>query len=270
MKKYALFGQNIKYSISPFIHKLISEKLNKEINYKIIDVDENEFSQHFLEFFESGGFGANITTPFKQNAYKACKLTTEEAESTKVVNSLVLQKDGSFFGDNTDYRALKEHLKKINLDIYKKNVMIIGYGATTKTLIHIIKKLKPRIITINGRNIGKAKTDLDSIDYPLNFFEKSEQKIEYNVIFNCIPKTKDKNHLINVKTNNSACAYDLNYHRKEDSFTKWIEDKEIKEKYNGINMLVLQAIYSWKLWYNSIPEIDELQKNIIKSVNEHC
>ena len=70
IKKFSVIGIPVKHSLSPQIHKEFARQLGINIQYKMIEPDSEEhFETHVQSFFSKKGFGANITIPFKEQAY---------------------------------------------------------------------------------------------------------------------------------------------------------------------------------------------------------
>ena len=64
----ALFGNPVSHSLSPLIHKSFAQQFDLKINYELIQVNQDNFAEAVLDFFASGGLGANVTLPHKSLA----------------------------------------------------------------------------------------------------------------------------------------------------------------------------------------------------------
>ena len=62
-ERYVLFGHPVSHSWSPFIHGLFARQFGHAIDYKLVDVEAEDFRGTALEFFSGGGRGANVTVP---------------------------------------------------------------------------------------------------------------------------------------------------------------------------------------------------------------
>ena len=67
--KYAVFGNPIKHSKSPEIHRAFAVQTVQAMDYSRQLVDTDGFAAAADSFFEAGGKGLNIAVPFKQDAY---------------------------------------------------------------------------------------------------------------------------------------------------------------------------------------------------------
>ncbi|WOD08964.1 hypothetical protein [Marinomonas sp. GJ51-6] len=72
MDQYAVFGNPIAHSKSPDIHMHFAKETQQDINYTRILGDDIEFENQVRAFFEKGGKGLNVTSPFKDRAFAMC------------------------------------------------------------------------------------------------------------------------------------------------------------------------------------------------------
>ena len=100
--RYAVFGNPIEHSKSPFIHARFAEQTGQQLIYTAERVDIGDFEHAVARFAENNGKGLNITVPFKQEAWRLATRRSERAERAGAVNTLVINGTGDYFGDNTD------------------------------------------------------------------------------------------------------------------------------------------------------------------------
>ena len=134
MDKFAVFGNPIAHSISPRLHNLAIMELGLDAFYGRVLLDNGEnLRQKFLQLDLNG---ANITVPFKINAFNLCDVLSDEALAIGSVNTIVY-KNSKFYGYNTDalgfYRAICEFGEI-------KNALLLGAGGTTRAMSYILHK----------------------------------------------------------------------------------------------------------------------------------
>ena len=88
MDHYAVFGNPIKQSKSPFIHTLFAQQTQQELTYQAIEAPINDFENSLNEFFAGQGKGCNVTVPFKEQAFAYAQQLTDRARLAGAVNTL--------------------------------------------------------------------------------------------------------------------------------------------------------------------------------------
>jgi shikimate dehydrogenase len=80
MDQYVVFGNPIGHSKSPLIHRLFAEQTGQDLDYATLLAPLDEFSDCARGFFKQGS-GANVTVPFKEEAYRLCDSLTPRASA---------------------------------------------------------------------------------------------------------------------------------------------------------------------------------------------
>ncbi len=132
MDKYAVLGNPIAHSKSPFIHKMFAEETAQDMVYGTLLCPLDEFSKTVTEFKNQGGNGLNITVPFKEQAYRYANIRTKRAERALAVNTLKFQDDGTVLGDNTDGVGIISDFKRMGWEITGKTILILGAGGASR------------------------------------------------------------------------------------------------------------------------------------------
>lgn len=110
MDQYVVFGNPIGHSKSPLIHRLFADQTGQQLEYNTLLAPLDDFSMCALGFFKQGS-GANVTVPFKEEAYRLVgDGLTARAWRAGAVNTLTRLPDGSLQGDNTDGAGLVRDL----------------------------------------------------------------------------------------------------------------------------------------------------------------
>jgi shikimate dehydrogenase len=156
MDKYAVFGNPIKHSKSPAIHKQFAVSLGEQIDYRAILAPIDHFEKTVTTFFEQGGIGANVTMPFKEQAYAMADELTPLAKIVGAVNTLKKRDDGTLLGDNTDGVGFVNDLLANEVTITNKRILIIGAGGAARGVILPLLERNPAEITIVNRTAKKS------------------------------------------------------------------------------------------------------------------
>ena len=97
---YCVFGHPIHHSRSPALHLAFAEQTGEAVHYEARDPGPDEFMAGWQAFVEAGGQGANVTVPFKEQAWRLADQLTERAAHAGAANTLKVMPDGTVLGDN--------------------------------------------------------------------------------------------------------------------------------------------------------------------------
>lgn len=235
-QKYALVGQNINYSLSPTFHKEIVG-----LDYDIIDTDD------FQSVIKSRNFlGINVTIPFKTQAFEAVDELSPEAIKTSGVNTIINRND-KLIGYNTDYLAFKQLLKTFDVNITNKKVIIIGNGATARTVKAALKDHNPKAIINLVRTIRNENEALIS---------QYKDFLDYEVIINTTPYGSASNFQLEPLFDlddfyQLETVIDVIYQPLNSPLLQSAKSKDECRTINGLYMLIAQAFYADELFLDA-------------------
>ena len=268
IRKYAVFGNPIKHSLSPLIHKYFAKEFNIDLSYEPILGSIENFQTEAKEFLINGGLGFNITLPFKQEAFNMALTHSKVAEITKSVNTISL-KDGVIHGDNTDGSGFIKDLKNNKgYQLQNKKVLLVGAGGAAMGVIPNILYESPKILSIHNRTFSKAEKLANALTSFGNIKAISETDIikeKYDLIINATSigisnlEFKLNNKIIHK---NSVC-YDMSYGKASNSFEKWATQNNLIF-HNGLGMLLEQAADAFLIWESQRPSVTEELKKILE------
>ena len=131
MDRYVVFGNPIAHSKSPVLHRLFAEQTRQSMQYDTLLAPLDDFGGSALAFFQQGR-GANVTVPFKEDAYRLANSLTARAQRAGAVNTLSKLADGTLLGDNTDGAGLVRDLTvNAGFSLKGKRILILGAGGAT-------------------------------------------------------------------------------------------------------------------------------------------
>lgn len=156
--RYAVLGNPVAHSKSPRIHTLFARQTGQDISYEALLVPHDGFAAAVRAFAAAGGRGANITVPFKEEAFRLATQLTPRAEAAGAVNTLSFTENGAAInGDNTDGAGLVRDLKSnLGFDIAGKRVLLIGAGGAARGAILPLLQETPAELFIANRTAEKA------------------------------------------------------------------------------------------------------------------
>ncbi|RQH01094.1 shikimate dehydrogenase [Paraburkholderia dinghuensis] len=154
--RYAVIGNPVAHSKSPFIHARFAEQTGEHIEYTRLLAPLDGFADEVNAFKAAGGRGLNVTVPFKLEAHALAHRLSPRAAAAGAVNTLRFDADG-IFGDNTDGFGLVRDIEA-NLGVALKGarVLLLGAGGAARGVVLPMLERGPREITIVNRTAAKA------------------------------------------------------------------------------------------------------------------
>ncbi|PPI86518.1 shikimate dehydrogenase [Candidatus Pantoea edessiphila] len=266
MFKFAVFGNPINHSKSPLIHHEFAKQTGIKHNYGCICVPINEFKKSISKFFSQGGLGANVTLPFKQEAYQFADELSERAYFAGAVNTLKKQNDNKIFGDNTDGIGLISDLQRLNMIKAGDRVLVIGAGGAARGII-LPLLLSGAILTVTNRTNSRAQELVYNFKYNgvINSCSISELNGKYfDLIINATSSSSNKQMPIIPSSilNNKPRCYDIFYQKELTTFLYWCQKQGCNYLSDGLGMLIYQAAHAFQLWHGVMPNITNIFKKL--------
>lgn len=256
-KLYAVIGYPIAHSKSPEIHQQFAEQEGADIEYRRILAQPGTFSWAAADFFKQGGAGANVTVPFKTDAYHWVDELSVRASAAGAVNTLIRLPDGRVRGDNTDGVGLvNDIVHNHGVALAGKRILLIGAGGAVRGVIRPLLEQAPHSIVVTNRTFAKAvalalETGTEALELgtlPENY---------YDIIINGTSGSLS-GQIPNVSIAVfGACklAYDMVYGEQATGFLEYARQNGARKTADGIGMLVAQAAFSYQLWRGFAPDI---------------
>jgi shikimate dehydrogenase len=154
--RYAVIGHPIAHSRSPEIHTTFARETGQAMSYERILAPLDGFRETVEIFRVAGGRGANVTLPFKLEAFQYANELTERARQAGAVNTLKF--DGpKILGDNTDGVGLrKDIVVNLRVPLAGAQILVIGAGGAAHGVIGPLLSDGPHEIVVSNRTFSKA------------------------------------------------------------------------------------------------------------------
>lgn len=259
LDKYAVFGNPIAHSKSPFIHSLFAVATAQSIIYEAILAPTDDFVGTLNKFRESGGCGANVTVPFKEQAFALCDELSERARYAGAVNTLVFLPNGKVKGDNTDGLGLVADLERHFGPLTNARVLLIGAGGAARGSIQPLLEAGIGSLTITNRTQSKAESLAQHFMVLGPVVATASERLEgqFDIIINSTASSLSGD-LPPVPARvfkDNVLSYDMMYQDDETSFNQWAKSKGALKAVDGLGMLVGQAAKSFMIWRNVEPDV---------------
>jgi shikimate dehydrogenase len=156
MDRYAVIGNPVAHSLSPEIHSRFASSLGETLEYGRLLAPLGEFAATAQRFFDAGGRGANVTLPFKLDAFAFAAKSSPRARLAGAANFLALRA-GVVEADNTDGVGLVNDLVgNIGLDLHARRIAILGAGGAVRGVMGPLLGARPSAVLIVNRTAERA------------------------------------------------------------------------------------------------------------------
>ena len=271
MDRYVVFGNPIGHSKSPLIHRLFAEQTGEALDYNTLLAPLEDFTGCAREFFLQGR-GANVTVPFKEEAYRLANALTERAQRAGAVNTLSKLADGSLLGDNTDGAGLVRDLTvNAGLSLAGKRILLLGAGGAVRGALEPLLAQQPASLVIANRTVEKAERLAELFDdlgpVSASGFDWLSEPVDLIINATSASLSGDVPPIAGslVEPGKTFC-YDMMYAKEPTAFCRWATEHGAAVAMDGLGMLVEQAAEAFYLWRgvrpDSAPVLAELRKQL--------
>jgi shikimate dehydrogenase len=260
LTRLALFGNPVKSSLSPTIHRAFAQQFDLQVSYQPIESDVEGFPAALEKFRLEGGVGCNITLPLKQEAWRLAAQASKEVEQAQAANTLVLQPSSGWFAHTTDGIGFISDLTgNHEAAIAGRRVLVMGAGGAVAGILGRLLAAAPQAVVIVNRNVQRAQ-DLAERFKPLGGISvTSWTELQSWGCFDLVINATSLGHrgeappLTASLFAAGALCYDMNYFKASRPLMALVES--IGQRYvDGLGMLVEQAAESFHIWTGKRPD----------------
>ena len=209
-----------------------------------------------MDFKNQGGFGGNVTSPFKQEAFALSTKKTARATIAQSANTLLFH-GNEIIGDNTDGIGLLRDLKNnIGYSLTGKKILMLGAGGAARGILHPLLMENPAEIMIANRTVENAKRLCDAFSPYGKMRFASFGKLgdaEVDVVIDSTNFDADIPLPVSLRVSNESLFYDLKYSAANKSLAPWVFDRKFDKIVDGYGMLMEQAREAFHVWTGVLP-----------------
>ena len=266
--RYCVFGNPIAHSKSPAIHAQFAASTQQDMHYEKLLAPLDGFTASVQAFITAGGRGANVTVPFKEEAFRLCTRLSQRAERAGAVNTLVFE-GNDIFGDNTDGAGLvRDITHNLGFELAGKRILLLGAGGAARGTLEPLLAAKPASLFIANRSADKAEA-LAALCNPIITTIESTAgprvnggnlaKIagnSFDLVINATSASLAGETLALPPSifATGSLAYDMMYGKGETPFMQQARAEGAGCCADGLGMLVEQAAEAFTLWRKVRPE----------------
>ena len=261
--RYAVIGQPVTHSRSPAIHAAFAAQTGQALDYGRLPAPPDGFEAAVRAFAAGGARGANVTVPFKLEAFRLVAAAggqlTERARLAQAVNTLRFDGPGpgQWLADNTDGAGLvADLLGHAGFAFRGRRVLLVGAGGAAAGVLGPLIAARPAELVVVNRNPGRAqllalahRRWAERHGVPLRPGAPADAGTGFDLVVNATSSSLEgaAPPVHPSVLQRGALAVDLMYGAAARPFLAWAAARGARGR-DGLGMLVEQAAAAFELW----------------------
>jgi shikimate dehydrogenase len=258
--RYLVLGNPVAHSLSPRIHAEFARATGEDIDYSRLEVPLGRFAETVARLRDEGYRGANVTVPFKEDAFRCATALSERGRIAAAINTLRFDGD-AIYGDNTDGCGLVTDLRRnLSVELAGRRVLLVGAGGAARGVLQPLAAEKPAVLVIANRTPAKAQA-LAQLAGPVASATGFDALAgaSFDVVINATSASiaGEVPALPDGVFAPGALAYDMMYAKgaaEGTAFLAWARGHGAARVTDGLGMLVEQAAEAFLVWRGVRPD----------------
>jgi 3-dehydroquinate dehydratase / shikimate dehydrogenase len=242
---FGVIGDPVGHSLSPLMHN--SAFVAKKVNAVYLPFLVRELKDFLGTVPEFGVRGFSVTLPHKQKILKYLNHCDALAADIGAVNTVVVRRDGSLMGSNSDYIGVLRSLEK-KLDLLNSRVLIFGGGGSARAAAFALARAGASVAVCARRE--RAARELARAVGGEVIPRRALRSEQFDAILNTTPVGMYPHAEISpLGAGELHCriVMDLIYHPERTKLLKLAASKGMATV-SGVEMFLAQGIAQWELW----------------------
>jgi shikimate dehydrogenase len=263
-KLAGVMGWPVSHSRSPRLHGFWLERYGIDGAYLPLPVKPENLETALRALPLLGFRGVNLTVPHKEKALAIVDRLSDRAKRIGAVNTVVVEGDGTLFGDNTDGYGFLENLKAGAPDwsADKGPAVIIGAGGAARALLVALMEDGVQEIRLINRTKDRAEAlsrELGSVIKVIDWSQRAKALEGAALLVNSSTLGMTGQPALELSLDalpKSAMVNDIVYAPLK---TDLLSAAEARGNciVDGLGMLLHQARPGFAAWFGIEPEVDE-------------
>jgi len=273
--RYAVIGNPVAHSKSPEIHLMFARQSGQDIDYTRLLAPLDGFKTTVESFIAQGGCGANVTVPFKLEAFDLAHQVSRRAKDARAANFLKFD-GGHIVADNTDgFGLVRDIIFNIGFPIAARRVLLMGAGGAAQGVLVPLLEQGPAILAIANRTADKALRLAETFRHHAaaartvlsgqGFGDLAGRHFDLVINATSSSLADELPPLPAGVFAVDALAYEMVYGKGLTPFLSFARDQGVTRLSDGLGMLVEQAAESFRLWRGVRPQTRPVIEALRKS-----
>jgi shikimate dehydrogenase len=265
--RYAVAGNPVEHSQSPFIHAEFARQTGQALVYDRLLCPLDGFAEAIRRFAADGSTGraggCNVTVPFKFEAFTLAARRTPRAELAQAANTLRFDAhaDGGWLADNTDGVGLVRDIERnAGVPLAGRRVLLIGAGGAAAGALGTLLEARPAALVVANRTLERAQALVERHGGVSGGTDLSARELDdcgegFDVVINATASSLQGGDIPvgAVVLAPGALALDMMYGPAAQGFLAWAAAHGARGR-DGLGMLVEQAAEAFFVWRGARPD----------------
>ena len=284
MKKLAIIGSPLAHSVSPVIYNAAFAVMGIDANYEAWPTPVGAVDAALERLRGAEMMGMNVTVPHKELVLSLLDDVDSSALAIGAVNCIV-KADERLVGYNTDKSGFIDSIRQAGFDPAGTDALVLGAGGSARAVCFGLAEAGAANISVAGRTPKKTQNlvaDLSANRWQQANFEGVAWQDDAffiacrhaDLVVNCTPvgmrhtDAEQDSPMPAESLTPNLWICDLVYNPRE---TVLVQDarKAGAHVVGGLEMLVLQAVESIRLWTGQEPPVDIMRKAALDALREN-
>ena len=183
---FGLTGNPLGHSLSKVIHTELFKLKNKDYKYELYP-DENleDIFKNKLSTLD----GFNITIPYKTDIINFIDEVDDKVNLYNSCNTVV-HRDNKYYGYNTDVYGFLNSLKRFNVDLKDKKVLILGSGGVSRMMAFecVLNGSEVYITSRNSQKCRDVKNEIvERLNKEITVISQEDVDNNFDIVLNGTP-----------------------------------------------------------------------------------
>lgn len=263
-KVAGVMGWPVAHSLSPRLHNFWLDQYGVDGAYVPLAVEPEHFRQALRVISHLGFAGVNITVPHKEAALTAVDEADSAAKRIGAVNTVVVRRDGSLFGTNTDGAGFLAHLaaSQPDFDLTDGPTIVIGAGGAARALVAVLTEAGVPEVRLCNRTVARAEEiaiGLGGAVRVINWVDRADALDGARLLVNATTQGMVGQSPLNLDLAHlppDAVVYDIVYAPERTPLLAAAAARG-NPVIGGLGMLLHQAVPGFKGFFGPEPEVSD-------------
>jgi len=273
-KHYAVIGDPIEHSLSPWMHNAGYEALGIDAEYQRFHVEASHLAEAVEGLCALGFSGWNVTLPHKEKIISLLDTLTREARRAGAVNTVKIH-EGQLIGHNTDGDGFIRSVKG-NLNEFKgKKAVLLGAGGASKGIalalaaqgmqVHILNRTPEKATVLAQALQREGATATSGVFAPGEWLEDVDLLVQTTSV-----GLHGEPFPFSVQgISDRALVVDIIVNPRDTVFLKDAK-KQGCRTLNGLGMLLYQGAYAWEFWLGGQAPVEVMRQALKEQLLSVC